>query len=37
MAFYTYSNEKYETCVFMTGDFFGTPEEALDIGALYLR
>ncbi|MGH9434248.1 MAG: hypothetical protein ACRD3T_22195, partial [Terriglobia bacterium] len=37
LAFYTYSNEKYEPCVFMSGDFFGTPEEALEIGAVYLR
>ncbi len=37
LAFYTYSNEKYEPCVFGSGDFFGTPEEALEIGAIYLR
>jgi hypothetical protein len=36
LAFYTYSHEKYEPCVFMSGDFVGTPEEALDIGAIYL-
>ena len=35
-AFYTYSNEKYEPCVFHSGEWFGTPEEALDIGASYL-
>src|SRR5215475_633220 len=28
MAFYTYSNEKYEPCVFGNGTFLGTPEEA---------
>jgi hypothetical protein len=37
MAFYTYSNEKYEPCVFMSGGFFGTPEEALEIGVIYLQ
>jgi hypothetical protein len=37
LAFYTYSNEKYESCVFRSGSFFGTPEEGLEIGAVYLR
>jgi hypothetical protein len=37
LAFYTYSHEKYETCVFDSGSFFGTPEEGLEIGALYLQ
>lgn len=36
LAFYTYSNERYEPCVFRNGTFFGTPEEGLDIGGLYL-
>ena len=36
-AFYTYSNERYEPAVFHSGDWFGTPEEAFDIGAMYLR
>ena len=36
VAFYTYSHEKYEPCVFESGDFLGTPEEALEIGAVYL-
>ena len=36
LAFYTYSNEKYTPCAFGNGTFFGTPEEALDIGGLYL-
>ncbi len=35
-AFYTYSNERYEPTVFHSGDWFGTPEEAFDIGASYL-
>ena len=37
VAFYTYSHERYEPCVFESGDFLGTPEEALEIGAVYLR
>jgi hypothetical protein len=36
VAFYTYSNEKYSSCVFPNGDWFGSPEEAFDIGAVYL-
>lgn len=36
LAFYTYSHEKYQPCVFMSGSFTGTPEEAMDIGANYL-
>jgi hypothetical protein len=35
-AFYTYSNERYEPAVFLSGDWFGTPEEGFDIGACYL-
>jgi len=27
---------EYERSVFKTGSFFGTPEEALEIGAIYL-
>ena len=34
--FYAYSSEKYEPCVFASGDRFGTPEEAFEIGAVYL-
>lgn len=38
LAFYTYSNERYELCVFpSTGSFFGTVEEAFDVGAVYLH
>jgi hypothetical protein len=37
LAFYTYSHEKYEPCVFGSGGFLGTPEEALEIGVVYLR
>lgn len=36
LDFFTYSNEKYTPCAFGSGEFFGTPEEALDIGAGYL-
>ena len=36
LAFYTYSHEKYEPSVFGSGEFEGTPEEALEIGAVYL-
>ena len=35
-AFYTYSNERYEPTCFPHGDWFGTPEQAFDIGATYL-
>jgi hypothetical protein len=37
MAFYTYSNEKYEISVFNNGTFFGTPEEAFQTSAVYLN
>jgi len=36
LAFYTYSNERYEPCLFPSGDWFGTPEEGFDVGAQYL-
>lgn len=36
MAFYTYSNEKYEPSVFQNGTFHGTPEEAFETSAVYL-
>jgi hypothetical protein len=36
LAFYTYSHERYEPSMFNNGSFFGTPEEAFDIGSLYL-
>jgi hypothetical protein len=35
-AFYKYSDEKYEPCTFPNGTWFGSPEEAFDIGARYL-
>jgi hypothetical protein len=37
LAFYTYSHERYEPCAFVDGSFHGTPEDALDIGAMYLQ
>ena len=37
MAFYTYKHEKYEPRVFDNGGFYGTPEEAFKISALYLQ
>ena len=36
MAFYTYSHEKYEPCMFNNGTFHGTPEEAFDSSSIYL-
>ena len=36
LGFYTYSNERYEPCVFRNGTFFGTPEEAFEQSAGYL-
>ena len=37
LAFYTYSNERYEPCVFDNGTFKGTSEEGFETGAVYLR
>ena len=37
MDFYTYSNMKYEPCVFDNGSFHGTPEEAFEASAVYLQ
>lgn len=37
MAFYTYSNETYEPCVFDNGGWHGTPEEAFDTSSVYLN
>lgn len=37
MAFYTYSHERYEPCFFDTGRDHGTPEEAFETAAVYLR
>jgi len=37
MAFFTYSNMKYELSVFPDGDFFGKPEAAFAASAMYLE
>lgn len=36
-AFYTYSQMKYELCVFGNGEFYGKPEEAFETSAVYLQ
>lgn len=36
-AFYTYSRDRYEAAIFQNGEWFGTPEDAFDIGASYLQ
>ncbi len=36
MAFYTYSDERYEPCLFDSGRWEGTPEKALEIGVMYI-
>jgi hypothetical protein len=36
LAFYTYSNERYEPCLFDSGRWEGTPEKALEIGVMYI-
>jgi len=37
LAFYTYSNERYEPSYFPNGTFIGTAEEGFDVGAVYLQ
>ena len=37
LAFYTYSNEKYEPTFFPNGSDTGTVEEGFEVGAMYLR
>ena len=37
LAFFTYSNEKYEPSIFDTGSFTGTPEEGFATSAVYLQ
>ena len=34
--FFTYSHMKYEPCVLMSGEWLGTPEDGLEVGAVYL-
>lgn len=37
LAFYTYSNERYEPSIFHSGSFMGSVEEGFDVGAVYLH
>lgn len=37
LALYTYSNERYELCMYPSGGFLGPVEEAFDVGAMYLH
>ena len=37
LAFYTYSNEKYEPAFFPSGSYTGTVEEGFEVGAMYIR
>jgi hypothetical protein len=37
MAFFTYSHERYEPCSFDDGNPTGTPEQAFEIGSVYLQ
>lgn len=36
LAFYTYSNERYQPCVYRNGKWFGTIEQAIDVCSAYL-
>jgi hypothetical protein len=37
LAFYTYSNERYEPCIFPSGKWEGTLEEAIEVCEMYLN
>ena len=37
LAFYTYSQERYEPIVFLNGEWFGSTEDPFDVGAVYLQ
>lgn len=37
MAFYSYSHERYEPCLFHDGSWTGTPEAAFEVSAVYLQ
>lgn len=37
MAFYIYSREEYEPCIFNNNSWHGTPEEAFDTSSVYLN
>jgi len=36
LAFYTYSNERYEPCIFPSGKWEGTLEEAIKVCEMYI-
>ena len=36
LAFYAYSHERYEPCVFLHGEWFGTLEQAISVCEIYL-
>ena len=36
LAFYTFSNERYEPCIFSNGEWFGTIEEAIEVCEIYM-
>lgn len=36
LAFYTYSNERYQPCIMMNGEWFGTIGQAIDTCSVYL-
>lgn len=36
LDFYTYSKERYEPCIFPSGEWFGILEEAISVCAMYL-
>lgn len=37
VGFFKYSDMNYELCILASGDFYGTPEEGFDVGAVYLE
>jgi hypothetical protein len=36
IALFTWSHEKYEPCIFPSGEWFGTIEECLELGGTFL-
>lgn len=36
VAFFTYSNERYQPCYLSNGEWFGSFEEAIDVCSVYL-
>jgi len=37
LASFKYSTEAYAPCFFPSGEWYGTPEEAFEVGAVYLQ